>query len=366
MPLELGIWRIDGDLQPMKYGPLDFEKRLEDILDEDINIDNPNWMLIGRQVKTTFDKIIDLLAIDGSGNLVVIELKRDKTYRDIVAQVLDYGSFVMELKDDDIANIFQNYQSKYHPEWTVNSLDEAFCRKFSVKQMPDELNENHQLVIVASNLDMSTERIVNYLSQVHNVDINAVFFRVFKDQEREYLARAWLREPSFQEGVKSKAGAEKGEWNGEYYVSYGPESRSWKEAVKYGFISGGGGTWYSSTLDLLEPEARIWVNIPGNGYVGVGIVKEKAVNLEDFLVLNDQGKRIPIVSLPIETANLTQAKDDPEKVERVVRVEWIKTLLLDKAVKEKGFFGNQNTVARPKVQKWNHTVERLKKRFEME
>jgi hypothetical protein len=28
-----------------------------------------------------------------------------------------------------------------------------------------------------------------------------------------------------------------------------------------------------------------------------------------------------------------------------------------------GFFGNQNTVARPKSSKWRHTVERLKQRF---
>ena len=29
----------------------------------------------------------------------------------------------------------------------------------------------------------------------NGVNINAVFFRVFKDGDREYLTRAWLREP---------------------------------------------------------------------------------------------------------------------------------------------------------------------------
>ena len=31
--------------------------------------------------------------------------------------------------------------------------------------------------------------------EIHGVKINAVFFKVFKDGEREYQTRAWLREP---------------------------------------------------------------------------------------------------------------------------------------------------------------------------
>jgi len=33
------------------------------------------------------------------------------------------------------------------------------------------------------------------------------------------------------------------------------------------------------------------------------------------------------------------------------------------AIKEKGFFGNQNSVARPTALKWDYTVQRLKKHF---
>ena len=34
MPLELGVWRIDKEVQPVKFGPLDIESRLEDILEK--------------------------------------------------------------------------------------------------------------------------------------------------------------------------------------------------------------------------------------------------------------------------------------------------------------------------------------------
>ena len=46
-----------------------------------------------------------------------------------------------------------------------------------------------------------------------------------------------------------------------------------------------------------------------------------------------------------------------------VPVEWIHTVASRDAVREVGFFGNQNTVAKPKSEKWEHTIETLKKKF---
>jgi hypothetical protein len=42
--------------------------------------------------------------------------------------------------------------------------DEAFASRFQAKALPDALNERHEIRIVASELDPSTERIVTYLS----------------------------------------------------------------------------------------------------------------------------------------------------------------------------------------------------------
>jgi len=53
------------------------------------------------------------------------------------------------------------------------------------------------------------------------------------------------------------------------------------------------------------------------------------------------------VDLPVKAAGMKRAAEDPEKAECLVRVEWIKTVSADKAIKEKGFFGNQNTVGKP-------------------
>ncbi len=142
--------------------------RLEEILDKNIGIASPNWLVIGRQVHSDHGQTIDLLAIDRDANLVVLELKRDKTYRDIVAQVLDYGSWVRELKDERIAQIFDEYQNRWHNKGEPISIDEAFKKKFGVA-VPDDMNSTHELVIVASGLDPATERIVRYLADEYGI-----------------------------------------------------------------------------------------------------------------------------------------------------------------------------------------------------
>lgn len=364
MPIEVALWRMTGQLTPIQFSPMGKESQLEQVLADDIAIIDPNLLLIGRQVPTSFGKFVDLLALDADGNVVVVELKRDRTPREVVAQLLDYGSWARSLQDDDLAEIFEAFLAKYHSQHAGTSLDSAFCERFNVQEMPDSLNESHKLVVVAGDLDDSTERIITYLADEYGVAINAVFFRFFRDEDREYLSRAWLIDPGDVE-AKVEEKREKLPWNGEFYVSYGiSPNRDWEEARKYGFISAGGGSWYTKSLAMLEPGSRIWVNVPGGiGYVGVGTVVNEVVPIDDFMVDDGNGKKVPITQLPLKAASHTTKAQDPEKAEQMVRVEWIKTVPVQKAIREKGFFGNQNSAAKPRTKKWQHTIDRLKSQF---
>ena len=152
-----------------------------------------------------------------------------------------------------------------------------------------------------------------------------------------------------------------------YYVSFGREpdghGRNWEGATKYGFISGGGGNWYSQTLRMLQKGDRVWVNVPGGwGYVGVGVVEAPSVPVDEFMVKDESGEEHPILELPLK-GSYAKAADNQEKAEYLVRVKWIKTVPISEAVKERGFFNNQNTVARPMASSWTYTIQRLKQRF---
>jgi hypothetical protein len=358
MPIKHAIWKVGTNPVPLVEVSLGKETLLEQMIFEDSTILSDRWLLIGRQVRTIHGGFIDILALNQDGQLIVIELKRAMTPREVVAQALDYASWVQELATDEIASIYNRFSGG-------GSLGDTFRQRFGLPLDEEQLNGSHQIVIVASTLDPSTERIVNYLNKM-DVAINVIFFQVFQDGTNQYLSRAWLIDPVETE-IKATAGpaGERGEWNGEYYVSFGQGGdRNWNEAVKYGFICGGGGKWYSQTLSLLSPGDRIWVNIPQQGYVGVGRVTGESVKANEFQV-NVDGVVRPF--LEVAQANYhRELVDDEEKAEYFVSVDWIGTKTFAEAISEVGFFGNQNTVARPKTHKWNHTIERLKQTFGVE
>jgi hypothetical protein len=146
------------------------------------------------------------------------------------------------------------------------------------------------------------------------------------------------------------AGQNSAEWDGRtYYVSFGEgPHRSWDDARKYGFVSAGGGAWYSKTLKQLQPGNRVFAYISkGNGvggYVGYGEVSGQAVLAKDFIV-DDDGRRVPIT----EVAHADMARGgttDPDLAEWVVPVSWIQARSRDEAVKDSDFFANQNSAVR--------------------
>jgi len=356
MPIQHAIWKV-GD-KPARLSPtrLPSEQKLESMIVSDPRILFGEWMLIGRQEISNHGGRIDLLAIARDGSLVLIELKRDRTPREIVAQALDYASWVGQLEADKIAQIYQRFSDG-------GNLNDAFQQYFGIALDEETLNDSHQIIIVASELDPSTERIITYLND-RDVAINAVFFQVFQHGTEQLLSRAWFIDPAeTQANVVSsvRTRGEKEPWNGEFYVSYG-DDRSWDDARKYGFISAGGSVWASRTLQMLSSGDRIWVNIPQKGYVGVGRVRESVRPMSEFAVETDSGPRSALDVLK-NGARFREHAEDPNVAEYVVAVDWLDTVPVEKAFREIGFFGNQNTVCKPATPKWRHTVERLKNVF---
>jgi hypothetical protein len=199
MPLEVKVWNVRGDsLVSLEPSSLNFESRLEEWVKRDISIISSEYLVIGQQVPTAFGGYIDLLCLDADGNTVIVELKREKTPREVTAQVLDYASWVQGLSNDDIREMAQQYFGKQ------TTLAAEFRTRFD-SEVPDVLNESHQMLIVSSEIDPATERIIQYLSDHHGVEINAVRFHYFEDSRSgsgEYLARTFLIEP---EEVEYKA-----------------------------------------------------------------------------------------------------------------------------------------------------------------
>jgi hypothetical protein len=258
MPIQHALWKIGQTPTTLSQCTLANDQQLEEMIVTAPEILSAEWMLIGRQEQTGMGGRIDLLAIAPDASLVLIELKRKQNPREIVAQALDYASWVEKLTADKINQIYQRFSGG-----GGRSLDEAFEQRFGTELDEEQLNASHQIVLVAAELDDASERIIGYLN-ARDVAINVLFFQVFQCGGDRLLSRAWLIDPGETQANVAATTRAPGEarepWNGEFYVSFGG-GRSWEDAQKYGFVSAGGGSWYTQTLKQLSPGDRVWVKI---------------------------------------------------------------------------------------------------------
>jgi hypothetical protein len=355
MPMELALWRVDGQPARLAHTGAPLERTLEDLIERDPDILGEPLLIVGRQVSTAHGKIIDLLAIDGDAQLHAIELKRDKTPREATAQALDYGSWIQDLTYDEVADIFSRYR-------TEQSFEQAFTDRFGFAP-PDEINSSHVLTIVASDMDAATERILTYLAG-YQVPINVAIFRYFVDAERAYLARTWLLPEVMTSEPGTHPRSTREPWNGQdWYVAFGEESgtRSWDDARRYGFVSAGGGEWYTRSLRTLPVGGRVFVYIPKAGYVGVGTIVGEARPFDDA-VLTVDGDDLKMTELDL-VGGYRHPGGGPERDEYIVPVAWIKTVDRSSAIQEKGMFANQNSACKLRNR---FTLETLTRRFNLD
>ena len=143
-------------------------------------------LIIGRQFCLSTKEIIDLLALDREGKAVIIEIKRDMGARDAIAQALDYESLVAKISEEDLSDKALAYFETRNEDY--ETLREAFEEKFDNKDAA--INSSRRILIVAPKLDLSTERMINYLASEYNMDINGVTFNYYHSESgREFLVR---------------------------------------------------------------------------------------------------------------------------------------------------------------------------------
>ncbi len=159
------------------------ESDLESLLENNPEyfFENSKILIIGRQITTNLNSFIDLLGIDKSGNTIVIELKRNKTPRDTLAQLLEYASFVENLDYSQLNEIYQNYSGEdtsledYHQQYFQNESDEKVS-----------FNKYSKLVIVAQKITKEIKQTAQYLRK-KGLDVYCLEFRYFTTKSGEKI-----------------------------------------------------------------------------------------------------------------------------------------------------------------------------------
>lgn len=127
------------------------EKDLEDYLEAHLSLPGQDLLIIGRQVKTV-GGVIDLLAIDSTGVIYIIELKLNAASPSVIGQVLGYRRSIKRLNREKIVRLVADCDPKI-------DLVESFQRHFG-HPLPETVNESQVLMIIAASIDPKTANVI--------------------------------------------------------------------------------------------------------------------------------------------------------------------------------------------------------------
>jgi hypothetical protein len=201
----------DGLIQTQKEPePTDFaslgvnEAKIEDFLRKDIgrifdDEDEETLLVVGQQVVNARNARNDLVALDGAGNLVLIEIKRDSS--DMVArsealefQAVRYAASLATIGsvDDLVERIFARYINKWPDEFekgdlTPEELGKRIVNKFLRENNAERsFNAHQRIILVASAFDDQTLSAAAWMND-NGIDIACISLNPVKAGESLYL-----------------------------------------------------------------------------------------------------------------------------------------------------------------------------------
>jgi hypothetical protein len=154
----------DGRFSEYRQTPFQIqheESILEDWLESNPDgiLENGRILIIGRQARTNFGGFIDLVGLDREGDVVVVELKRDRTPRDTIAQAIEYASFVERLDTNQLEAMLKDYMNdeslniaEYHRDYFEIGTDEAVA-----------FNKNQHIVVVGQKITPEIRQTATFL-----------------------------------------------------------------------------------------------------------------------------------------------------------------------------------------------------------
>jgi hypothetical protein len=133
-----------------------------------------------------FDKTkerLDLLGLDKEGNVVIIELKRDDSGKNVDLQALKYAAYCSTLTLDRIVSIHKNYRNKCNDD-----ISEGDSRKrildFITSIDFEEINDNPRIILVAKEFRQEVTASVMWLRK-YGLDIKCIKltpYQLFQDK----------------------------------------------------------------------------------------------------------------------------------------------------------------------------------------
>ncbi len=178
------------ELVPLKATTMTAQGLTEKVVEEwlaanpHVVVPSDERLLVIHQAKA-FQNLTDILAVDAEGNLVVIEVKRGQTPRDVIAQAVEYASDVEGWDYSELNALATGYFKKR--DQPFGSLLEAYQQMFAVE--PDEFaetqfNARQRVLIVGEAIEAKVERTARWLLR-RGVDIGCLSYQCYRSDDDE-------------------------------------------------------------------------------------------------------------------------------------------------------------------------------------
>jgi hypothetical protein len=169
------------------------EAHIEDFLRKNIKLifdeedgEDPTLLIVGQQVANNSGGRNDLVALDGDGNLVLIEIKRDPEDmagrpEPMELQAIRYAASLATIENDEdlVDKVFAPYINKRKSEFELKELTpEEFGRRkvkefLEANKAENTFNDRQRIILAASDFDKQTLSGAAWMSK-NGIDISCI------------------------------------------------------------------------------------------------------------------------------------------------------------------------------------------------
>jgi hypothetical protein len=187
-----GLIKKESKIENISFASLKLkESDVEEFIRRNVDtiIEDESILIVGQQVFDTNNGRSDLIAIDETGSLVVLEIKRDKEdmikrKEPLELQCMRYAAALAKIRtiDELVENIFAPYIEKYKTEFDLKELSsfekgKRIVREFlTMTNSLNTFNNAQRIIVVASDFDDETLSTLTYMSE--NLLFNLCCFKI--------------------------------------------------------------------------------------------------------------------------------------------------------------------------------------------
>jgi hypothetical protein len=130
---------------------------------------------------------IDLLALDRSGRLVVIELKRTESAGHAELQGLRYAAMVSAMTFDEVASTYQSHLRKWRATESLDARTDLLAFLETTDEEIPELSSEVRIMLVAANFGRELTTCVLWLNTFEGMDIRCVRLVPYRVDDRTLI-----------------------------------------------------------------------------------------------------------------------------------------------------------------------------------